>query len=110
MDYFSIMKIIPFIFVFVGLTLVIIIIFTFSSKARGKMMSKQVKAVRHMMDESKEDIESISNDYAEATKGAIKTGAKAFKEGFVEDSIFCKHCGETIDKDSKFCKKCGKEQ
>ena len=27
-----------------------------------------------------------------------------------ENTIFCRHCGETIVSDSKFCNKCGKEQ
>ena len=92
----------------------IIIIFTFtmviSPKLRGKMMSRQVKATKYMMDESKEDIKSISDNMAYATKDGIKTTARAIKEGFIEDSIYCKHCGSEIDSDSKFCKKCGKEQ
>ena len=36
--------------------------------------------------------------------------ARAIKEGFIEDSIFCKYCGSNIDCDSKFCKHCGKKQ
>ena len=152
---------------------VFVAIFTFSilmflsPKLRGKFMSKQVKAMKHMVDESKDDlenitstmmgvqirgsnraidenqdaienttanimgsqyrgmskavsknkgdIENVSTTMAKATKKGVKTTTKAvaegLKEGFTgEETIYCKHCGETIDADSKFCKKCGKEQ
>lgn len=26
---------------------------------------------------------------------------------YEESTIFCKHCGESIDEDSTFCKRCG---
>lgn len=82
-----------------------------SPKFRGKMMSRQVKSMKYMMDESKDDIESISTDMADATKGGIETTTRAIKKGFTEDeSIYCKYCGSKIDKDSKFCKNCGREQ
>ena len=88
---------------------------SFSPKLRGKFMSKQVKAMKYMMDESKDDIESISTDMAKAGKEGTKIRTKAFaeglKEGFSdEETIYCKHCGEVIDADSTFCKKCGKQQ
>ena len=92
----------------------------FSPKLRGKMMSKQVKSMKYMMDESKDDIQSISTNMADATKDGIETTTRAIKKGFTEedsiyckyeeDSIYCKYCGAKIDKDSKFCKSCGKEQ
>ena len=82
-----------------------------SPKFRGKMMSKEVKAKRYMMDEVKDDIESISTNMADASKEGIKITASAIKEGFSgRESVFCKHCGSRIDADSKFCKSCGKEQ
>lgn len=47
----------------------------------------------------------------DATKESIETIARAVKKGIIEDeSIYCKHCGNKIDKDSRFCKNCGKEQ
>lgn len=82
----------------------------FNPKLKGKMLSTQMKSVKYMMDESKEDIESVSTDMANATKEGIKITANAIKEGFTGKSIFCKHCGSKIDEDSKFCKVCGKEQ
>lgn len=101
--------------VFIGLTFILMLVMILSPKARGKMMSRQLKATKYMMDESKEDIKSISDDMAYATKDGIKVSTSAFasglKEGFSgEESIYCKHCGSVIDSDSTFCKKCGKEQ
>ena len=82
----------------------------FSPKFKGKMLSKQVKATKYMMDESKGDIQSVSTDMAEATSDAVEISTRAIKKGFTsEESIFCKYCGQKIDKDSKFCNKCGKE-
>lgn len=81
-----------------------------SPKLRGKMMSNQIKANKYAVEESKEDIESISTNMADATKDGVEITARAVKEGFKEESIFCKHCGAKIDVDSKFCKHCGKEQ
>ena len=94
---------------------ILIFIVTFiailSPKVRGKMLSREVKSLKYMMDESKEDIESISTNMADATKEGIRTTTHAIKEGFTkDDSVYCKHCGSKIDKDSKFCKNCGKEQ
>ena len=96
--------------VFIVSVLVFILLSIFSPKFRGKMMSKQVKATKYMMDESKGDIQSVSTDMAEATADGIEISTRAIKKGFTnEESMFCKYCGQKIDKDSKFCNKCGKE-
>lgn len=93
------------------LIFILTIILIFSPKARGKMMSQQVKATKYMLDESKEYIKDISTNMAEATKDSIETTTRAIKKGFTEnEKIYCKHCGSSIDEDSKFCKHCGKEQ
>ena len=73
-------------------------------------MSREIKSMKYMMDESKDDFNSISTNMAYATKDGIKTTVRAIKEGLTEENIYCKHCGSEIDSDSKFCKKCGKEQ
>ena len=92
------------------------ILVVFSPRVRGWFMSLNVKAKKHMMDNSKEDIASISSDMADATKEGIETTARAIKKGLTEDSssttekMYCKHCGKEIDIDSTFCKYCGKEQ
>lgn len=128
-------------FIVMGILFVVIFSFAiamiFSSKLRGKMMSNQVKAMKHMTDMSKDDIEQISttlgdvavnvksnvinnneeilrniaNKQADINKDAVKTTFTAIKEGLQGDAtMFCKYCGESIDVDSKFCKKCGKMQ
>ncbi len=96
--------------IFIAIVFILVIAMFISPKFRGKMMSRQVKAQKYMMDESKEDIKSISDNMAYATKDSIKTAVGAFKEGFSDNNVFCKYCGSEIDADSKFCKKCGKEQ
>ena len=128
----------PIVLIIIVLGFIFTFAMIFSSKLRGKMMSKQVKSLRHMMDESADDIESlgatlggvsartrkkildenediladVTQREANIKKGYVKTMAKAVKEGFSGDgaTAFCKHCGALIDEDSTFCKKCGKKQ
>lgn len=118
--------------IIIGLSFIFVILSMVSPKFRGKMMSRQIKATKHMVNYSKEDLKDISNTAinikknildeneetlkemsdmeADIKKDYVKTMAKSVKEGLSEDSIYCKHCGTIIDSDSKFCKKCGKEQ
>lgn len=110
---FEFMFILP--FILSGLIFVFVFAMLLSPKLRGKIMSRQIKAMKHMVDESKDDIESISTNMAEVSKKGTKITNKAvaegLREGFTgEETIYCKHCGEIIDADSKFCKSCGKEQ
>ena len=99
-------------FVIVGLFVAAGFVFTltmmFSPKARSKMMDKQIKASKYAIENNKENIKKISDDVAEATKGSVKTTARAIKDGF-KDTIHCKYCGAEIEADSKFCKVCGKK-
>ena len=97
--------------IFIVLVFVFVLLLMFSPKLKGKLMSRQIKATRYMMDESKDDIESISSNMADATKDGIETTTRAIRKGLTENGgIYCKYCGSKIDKDSIFCKKCGKEQ
>ena len=108
----------------------------FSPKLRGKMMSKQVKATRYMVQESKDDmatigkdmtdvgaevadhavdehadtIKKVSDTMAQATRDAVRTTVSAVREGWYKETVYCKYCGTSIDSDSKYCKKCGKLQ
>lgn len=100
----------------------------FNPKIRGKMMSNQVKSLKYMMDEVKDDIEDISTDMADATKEGIKITTKAFKEGIIgneEDleelstkmanaskegiKIRARAFKEGLKDDFMFCKHCGSE-
>ena len=102
------MYVVPFLTIFI---FIYVFAFILSPKFRGKMMSKQVKSMKYMVDESKDDIQSISTNMADATSSGIETTVRSIRKGFSEnESIYCKHCGSVIDKDSKFCKHCGKEQ
>lgn len=114
-----------------------VIAMIFNPKLRGRMMSNNIKAMKHMTDFSKEDMQdmitqlsdvainaknniinnnedklrNIASKEADINKDAIKTTFSAIREGLTGDeaNMFCKHCGAIIDADSKFCKKCGKE-
>ncbi len=127
---------------FIIVPILILCIFAFviaqlaSPKLRGKMMSRQLKATKYMMNEAKDDLtemgtivgtinaetkknildqnEEILKDVekrqANIEKEGIRIKTRAIKEGLEQNKIYCKHCGTTIDEDSKFCKHCGKEQ
>ena len=113
-----------------------VILIMFSTKFRSKMMARQMKSLRGMTDLSKEDIETMLTNLSDASigakkeiynkheddlkdiadanarinKGAVKETARAFKEGFTENSkTYCKYCGAEIDSDSVYCNKCGKK-
>lgn len=119
--------------IFIGLVFVFVIAMIVSPKLSGKMMSRQFKSMRYMMEESKDDLAKLSgtavgikkqfldenedvltdiaHKEAKLNSVKLKSAAKAIKEGLTEtDSIYCKYCGSEIDNDSKFCKNCGKEQ
>lgn len=119
---------------------VLIFIFTIalmvSPKLRGKWMSKQIEATKHMMEYSKDDLkdilstsksvevnaekeildnnEEIMKDNvtrkANINKEGIEITAKAIKEGLTNNKVYCKYCGKLIDSDSKYCKVCGRAQ
>ena len=107
-----------------------------SPKLRGKWMSRQIKATKYMIDDSKEDLTSMGTTIgnigiktkkniidaneenltdmatksANISKESIEITARAIKNGLTSDKLYCKHCGKSIDADSKFCKFCGKEE
>ena len=69
-----------------------------------------IKTQKYIIDQNQEDLKDLSSQTGEIASAGVKHVAKAAKEGFTEDKIFCKHCGAEIDADSKFCSYCGKEQ
>ena len=122
--------------ILMGCILVFAVAMFLSPKLRGKLMSRQVKSVKYMMDESKNDITDIASAasgallnakkriydenedvlrdlntrQAKASRESVKITAQAIKEGLSGEKSYCKHCGALIDEDSKFCKKCGESQ
>ena len=127
-------------FFIIPILVVLIFIFTIalmvSPKLRGKWMSKQIEATKHMMEYSKDDLkdilstsksvevnaekeildnnEEIMKDNvtrkANINKEGIEITAKAIKEGLTNNKVYCKYCGKLIDSDSKYCKVCGRAQ
>lgn len=122
--------------ILIGITFIMTIALMVSPKLRGKLMSRQIKATKHMMDYSKEDLKDILSTSADIginaekeildnneetmednvtrkaniNKKGMEITTNAIKEGLTRSKIYCKHCGKLIDDDSKFCKSCGKEQ
>lgn len=94
-----------------GLAFIIIIgsfITMLNPNLQGKILSKQVKSLRNMMDESKDTLKSLADDMTDINADSIEATAKAVKKGLTsDDDITCAHCGKKIDKDSKYCKYCG---
>ena len=93
-----------------GLAFIIIIgsfITMLNPNIQGKMLSKQVKSLRNMMDESKDTLKSLADDMTDINADSIEATARAVKKGLTGDDVICSHCGKKIDKDSKYCKHCG---
>jgi len=99
-----------------GLALIFLLIFIFSTigMSRNKIMKKQIKVLRKVIDENEDDLEHISTKSAEISSKGVETTARAIKKGLTEEEnkslVFCKCCGKEIQEDSKFCRYCGKEQ
>lgn len=93
-----------------GLAFIIIIggfITMLNPNIQGKMLSKQIKSLRNMMDESKDTLKSLADDMTDINADSIEATARAVKKGLTGDDVICSHCGKKIDKDSKYCKHCG---
>ncbi len=116
--------------------LVALLVMLVSPKLRGKLMSRQMRSTRYMLEESKDDLEKMvatmgsiaarskkgildqnedilrenATRSANISKDAIEITTSAIRKGLKGNSIYCKHCGKKIDEDSTFCKFCGKEQ
>ena len=75
---------------------------------RPELSKLSTKSVKYIQEENKDDLRDIVSTNAQITKDAVTTTVQAVKEG-LEDQIYCKYCGNKIDKDSVFCKHCGKK-
>lgn len=76
---------------------------------KPELAKLSAKSAKYIQQETKEDMKDIATTGAQISEEAVKTTARAVKEG-LRDTKYCKHCGAEIDEDSRFCKECGKEQ
>jgi len=109
---------------------------TFNPKLRAKIMGRQIKSMKymldeneemltelskkganinikskkHILDENEEMLTELSKKGANISKEGIKITASALKEGLTGNQVYCKYCGKSIEEDSVFCKNCGKKQ
>lgn len=121
--------------VFIGSTFIFVFAMFFSPKLKGKIMSREISAFKHMMNYSKNDVKNIkenmgnisidsehdilmqnknkikeiNNIYYETKKDSIKNTIKDIK-GELKNSCYCKFCEKKIDTNSKYCESCGKKQ
>ena len=79
-------------------------------KFLGKMSKKMIEVEKDVITDKEEDLKYIADKKADISKDAITKTTRAIKSGFVDEVMYCKHCGAEIDADSTFCKKCGKQQ
>ena len=91
-------------------TMVFMIVSIASPKMRGKMMARQIKAAKYMLDEVEDDLRDISTRTAQASKNGLNIASGAIKDGFSSKPKFCKYCSEPNDEDAIYCKRCGKKQ
>ena len=75
-----------------------------------EMSKMTVQTQKYIQNENKEDLKEIADTAAEIHAEAVTTIAHAAAEGFSQNTVFCKECGEKIDSDSKFCRHCGTKQ
>ena len=75
-----------------------------------ELSKMSVKTQKYIQNENKEDLKEIADTSAEIHAEAVTTIAHAAAEGFSQNTVFCKECGEKIDSDSKFCRHCGTKQ
>ena len=76
---------------------------------RPELTRLSTKSAKYIQQQNKEDLKDIATTGAEIVKEAVTVTTEAAREGLSE-SMYCKHCGEKIDRDSRFCKECGGEQ
>jgi hypothetical protein len=77
---------------------------------RPEISKMAIQSQKYIQEENKEALKEISDTTAEINANAVKTIANAVAEGFSQNTVFCKECGEKIDSDSKFCRHCGTKQ
>ena len=67
-----------------------------------------IKTTKYIQKENQEELKEIVSTVSEIHLEAVTATAQAVREG-LNQTIYCKHCGQKIDADSQFCKHCGRE-
>ena len=96
--------------IIIAITFIIVIATIASPKMRGKMMARQIKAAKYMLDEAEDDLRDITTKAAQASQSGLNIASGAVKDGFTSGPKFCKYCSESNDEDAIYCKRCGKKQ
>ena len=65
------------------------------------------KINRAMIEANKDNMQALINTVSKATKNDSATGEDKESEN---ETMFCRYCGQKIEKDSVFCKHCGEKQ
>lgn len=113
--------------IFIGLVAIFIFATILSPKFRGKMLSNQIRATKHMLDYSKEDLQDLmettasmgidtektildknedtmrsnATRKANINKDSIEITTKAIKDGLTNSNV--------SNQNTKYCKECGKK-
>ena len=121
--------------VFIVMFVLAFLIIIFSMLMRAKMLKRQIRNSKMMLEEAKDDLtdlsvlsseigigshkkvidrnkndmKDIATESAKINEDAVTITTAAIKKGLSSSKgEFCKHCGKEIDDDSVFCKFCGK--
>lgn len=113
--------------IFIGLVAIFIFATILSPKLRGKILSSQIRATKHMLDYSKEDLQDLmtttasmgidaekaildkkedtmrnnATRKANINKDSIEITTKAIKDGITNSNV--------SNQNTKYCKECGKK-
>lgn len=113
--------------IFIGLVAIFIFATILSPKLRGKILSSQIRATKHMLDYSKEDLQDLmtttasmgidaekaildkkedtmrnnATKKANINKDSIEITTKAIKDGLTNSNV--------SNQNTKYCKECGKK-
>jgi hypothetical protein len=81
-------------------------VFGFIQGFKPEITKQTLKTTKFIQEENEDELQQIITKNAEIHSEAITNTAKAVKSG-LNETMYCKYCGEKIDIDSQFCKHCG---
>ena len=81
-------------------------VFGFIQGFKPEITKQTLKTTKFIQEENEDELQQIITKNAEIHSEAITNTAKAVKSG-LNETMYCRYCGEKIDIDSQFCKHCG---